>query len=79
MTEAHRTEDLVAELRSAANGCEGFDSEARLMMKAAAAIEALQNHIFNGQGIIRAMFSQPENETARAWAKEWAHTEINCG
>jgi hypothetical protein len=36
------TEDLVSGLRSAANGCEGFDSEARLMMDAADEIERLR-------------------------------------
>lgn len=50
-----------------------------LLMEAAATIEALSNHVFNGQDIVRTMFSQPENETARAWAKEWAHTEVNRG
>lgn len=47
-----------------------------LLLEAAATIEALSNHVFNGQDIVRTMFSQPENETARAWAKEWAHTEV---
>lgn len=55
---------------------EGVVLPTPLMLEAAAVIEALRNHIFNGQDIVRTMFSQPGNETARAWAKEWAHTKV---
>ena len=77
MTEAHRTEDLVSRLQDESY-CTSSDVWA-LRREAAATIEALRNHIFNGQDIIRTMFSQPENETAKAWAKEWAYTVVDNG